>query len=132
MSQSSLFASERLTLNGALEKTAESLRTHGAAYRHWCLAYSGGKDSTATLTAVAWLIDRGRVERPESLTVAYADTRMELPPLHANALETLEVFQRLGWNTVHALPDMDHRFFVYMFGTACRRRAIPSAGVRSS
>ncbi|MGJ0271491.1 hypothetical protein, partial [Streptococcus pyogenes] len=34
-----------------------------------------------TLTLLIWLIDTGRVKAPKTLTVFYADTRQELPPL---------------------------------------------------
>lgn len=78
-----LFGVPKQTVDQALEATAESLRLYGASHPHWCVAWSGGKDSTATLTAVLYLIDSGAVPRPERMTVLYADTRMELVPLWA-------------------------------------------------
>jgi DNA sulfur modification protein DndC len=81
----SLFEADRLTLEDSLELTAASLNEYGATRRHWVVAYSGGKDSSATVTVVIRLIEEGRVTRPESLTVLYADTRMELPPLQTAA-----------------------------------------------
>jgi DNA sulfur modification protein DndC len=90
------FDDERLSLAESLELTAQSLIVHGSPYRHWCLAYSGGKDSTATLAAVVHLIEHDRVPKPETLTVLYADTRMELPPLHHCALSTLEALRSRG------------------------------------
>jgi len=100
----------------ALELTANSLTAYGAEYRHWAIAYSGGKDSSATVAAVVHLIETGRVKAPESLTVLYADTRMELPPLHAAAMAMLEALRGRGITTRIVLPVMDDRFFVYMFG----------------
>ncbi|XGB41743.1 MAG: hypothetical protein LVS60_16090 [Nodosilinea sp. LVE1205-7] len=76
----SLFDHERLSLDRSIELSMESLRHYGALYRHWAIAFSGGKDSTATVTLVADLIDQGLVPRPASITVLYADTRQELPP----------------------------------------------------
>ena len=55
----------------ALELTAMSLRAYAATHRHWCIAYSGGKDSSATVTAVVHLILTGRVPAPESLTILF-------------------------------------------------------------
>ncbi len=81
----SLFEAERLTLAESVALTAQSLLEYGGDYRHWVIAYSGGKDSTATVTLVAHLIATGRVRPPTSLTVLYADTGMELPPLHLSA-----------------------------------------------
>ena len=80
--QDTLFAGSRQTLDEALDQTAQSLAAYALDYRHWCIAYSGGKDSTATVAAVMHLIEQCRIPRPESLTVLYADTRQELPPLH--------------------------------------------------
>lgn len=100
----------------ALELTALSLRAYAATHRHWCIAYSGGKDSSATVTAVVHLILTGRVPAPDSLTVLYADTCMELPPLQNAALAMLAELRRRGFRAEVVLPRMDDRFFVYMFG----------------
>jgi hypothetical protein len=53
--------------------------------QHVAVAWSGGKDSTATLTLLIHLIDAGELPQPEALYVFYADTRQELPPLQAAA-----------------------------------------------
>ena len=76
----SLFENERLSLERSIDLSAESLRHYGSLYKHWAIAFSGGKDSSATVTLVADLIDKGLIPRPASLTVLYADTRQELPP----------------------------------------------------
>lgn len=112
----SLFDAERTSLDDALALTEASLCAYGESYSHWILAYSGGKDSTATLSTVIWLIESGRIRRPKSLSIFYADTRMELPPLHANAMRTIQILKERNYNAVRALPDAEHRFFVYMFG----------------
>ena len=46
----SLWESERLTMERSIELTIESLQSYGSLYKHWAVAYSGGKDSTATVT----------------------------------------------------------------------------------
>ncbi len=76
----SLFENERLSLDRSIELSAESLRHTGSLYQHWAIDFSGGKDSSATVTLVADLLDRGLVPRPKSITVLYADTRQELSP----------------------------------------------------
>ena len=96
--------------------TVESLQAYGPLYKHWAIAYSGGKDSTATVTLVCHLIATGQIPAPESLTVLYADTRMELPPLHACAMTILGELQQRGVKTQVVLPALDDRFFVYLFG----------------
>lgn len=77
----SLFEDQRLTLEKAIDLSAESLRLYGANYKHWAIAFSGGKDSSAVVALVMNLIESGKIDRPESLTILYADTRQELPPL---------------------------------------------------
>lgn len=112
----SLFDNDRLDLNDAIDLSLSSLSLYGEQYRHWALAYSGGKDSSATVTFVAWAIKNGRVKPPESLTVLYADTRMELPPLQQGALLMLDALRQDGFNAQVVLPAMDERFYVYMLG----------------
>jgi DNA sulfur modification protein DndC len=112
----SLFESERLSLPKAIELSVESLQHYGEIYKHWSISFSGGKDSTATVTLIAHLIETGQISRPESLTILYADTRQELPPLHSSALAILSELRQRGFETRVLLPTLDHRYFVYMLG----------------
>ena len=114
--QPTFFDAGRNSLTQSLEITAESLNAWGATYDHWAVAFSGGKDSSATVAAVVWLIAAGKVQAPKSLTVLYADTRMELPPLHATAMTMLAELSARGLRTQIVLPKMEDRFFVYMLG----------------
>lgn len=112
----SLFESERMKLAEAIELTVQSLCAYGERYKNWAMAFSGGKDSTAAVTLVANLIETGRIPTPKSLTVLYADTRMEITPLHVSAMGVLEELAQRGIETKIVLPKLDDRFFVYMFG----------------
>jgi DNA sulfur modification protein DndC len=112
----SLFENERLSLERSIALSAESLRHYGSLYGHWAIAFSGGKDSSATVTLVVDLIEKGEIPRPESLTVLYADTRQELPPLHKAAMALLDNLRQRGFETRVVLPQMDHRYFVYVLG----------------
>lgn len=114
--QLSLFDGGRMTLAESLELTAVSLGSFAAAYHHWAIAYSGGKDSSALLTAVIHLIERGMVDKPETLTILYSDTRQEIPPLHIGALQTLDSVRAHGYAAQVVQPEMDDRYFVYMLG----------------
>jgi DNA sulfur modification protein DndC len=114
--QPTFFDGERTSLEHSLEVTAQSLNAYGADYDHWAIAFSGGKDSSATVAAVVWLIYTKRVQAPKTLTVLYADTRMELPPLHATAMKIMEELRSMGITTQIVLPKMEDRFFVYMLG----------------
>ncbi len=116
MQPPSLFETERLSFDRSIELTAESLRHYGAFYDHWAIAFSGGKDSSATVTLVAHLLETEQIPRPRSLTVLYADTRQELPPLHQAALNILRALEQRGFQTRVVLPELDHRYFVYMLG----------------
>lgn len=115
-SQVSMFDDQRLTLDEALELTAQSLTAYAIDYRHWAIAYSGGKDSTATVAALTHLIGQGRIPAPESLTVLYADTRQELPPLHIGAMRMLAALRERGVQTQVVLPPIDDRYWVYVLG----------------
>ena len=112
----SLFEEDRLTLPKSIELSVESLRHYGSFYKHWAIAFSGGKDSSATVTLIAHLIETGQIPKPESLTILYADTRQELPPLHSSAMGILEELRKRGFQTRVVLPELDHRYFVYILG----------------
>lgn len=46
----------------------------------------------------------------------YADTRQELPPLHNAAIALMENLREREFDTRVVLPQLDHRYFVYMLG----------------
>lgn len=112
----SFFDDQRATLEDSIDLTRQSLLGHAASYRHWAIAFSGGKDSTALVTTVISLIERGNVPAPASLTVLYADTRQELPPLHHSAMQVLSEVRQRGWETRIVVPPMDDRYWVYVLG----------------
>lgn len=115
--QGSIFASsKRLQMTDSIDLTVQSLQAHAVEHDHWCIAWSGGKDSSATLTLIMWLLDSGRIPRPKSLTVFYADTRMELPPLAIAALQIMDDLRERGIDVQVVRAPMDKRFFVYIFG----------------
>jgi DNA sulfur modification protein DndC len=96
--------------------SSQSLQAYGPAHDHWCVAWSGGKDSTATVTLIIWLIESGRIPAPETLTVLYADTRMELPPLAIAAERMIGDLRDRGIRVKRVMAPMDKRFFVYILG----------------
>lgn len=116
MKQPSLYENARMTLEDSIQQTALSIQIYAENHNHWAISFSGGKDSSATLAVVLYLIESGQVKRPQSLTVIYADTGLELPPLHHTAMQILTEVQRRGYGTRIVRPKMDRRFFVYMFG----------------
>ena len=111
-----LFDEQRTSLDEAIELTVASLRHYGSLYKHWAISFSGGKDSSAVVTLVIHLIETGQIPKPESLTVIYADTRQELPPLHNAAIGILDEVERRGYIKMMVLPELDHRYFVYILG----------------
>lgn len=111
-----LFDSDRMTLQQSIDLTVASLLEYGPRYDHWACAYSGGKDSSAATSLLCHLITTKQVPAPKSLTILYADTRMEMPPLRHAAVSMLDVIESMGWRTKVVLPALDDRFFVYMFG----------------
>ncbi|MCZ3377451.1 phosphoadenosine phosphosulfate reductase family protein [Rhizobium sp. AG207R] len=115
--QPTLFeGSKRLVYDEAVEMTLQSMQAYGQAHDHWVFAFSGGKDSTATLTVIIHLIDAGRLAAPKSISVLYADTRMELPPLAIAAEGLLDRLRARGIHCETVCAPMDQRFLVYMLG----------------
>lgn len=107
---------DRMPIGEQMELSLQSLQAYGADHEHWCIAWSGGKDSTTLLTLVLFFIASGQIAAPKSLSVFYADTRMELPPLAAAALAIIDQLRRLGIRVEVVMAPMDKRFLVYMLG----------------
>jgi DNA sulfur modification protein DndC len=115
--QTDMFAgSQRLQMNESIELTIDSLLAYGPTHDHWAIAWSGGKDSTTLLTLVVYLIDSGKVPRPKTLTVMYADTRLELLPLWIAAQQIIDDLRERGIDVRVVMAPLDKRFLVYMLG----------------
>ena len=121
----SLFDALRLTMAESMAMTIESIRDYGSRHKHWAVAWSGGKDSTTMLTILVHALDAGLVDAPETLTVLYADTRQELPPLYQAALAVMRRLEERGIRVQICTAPMDRRFLVMMLG-----RGIPPPGAR--
>jgi DNA sulfur modification protein DndC len=100
----------------ALELTRQSLSAYGLSHPHWAVAWSGGKDSTATLSVILYLIESGQIPPPLKLTVFYADTRQELPPLAIAARQIIEELKARGIDIRIVCAPLDKRFLVYILG----------------
>lgn len=111
-----LFDSIRSQMTDSIRLTAETLNAFAARYDHWVFAWSGGKDSTCTLTVALYLIRSGKVPAPKSLLVLYADTRQELLPLWFVAKEIMDELRELGIEVRVVLPPLDKRMWVYILG----------------
>jgi DNA sulfur modification protein DndC len=116
MSQPTLFDGERHTMRESIQMTIDSLGAYGPSHKHWAIAWSGGKDSTALVTLVLHLLETGQVEAPQTLTVLYADTRMELLPLAFGAAEIRQQLRAKGVDTRTVMAEMDKRYMVYTLG----------------
>lgn len=114
--QPTLFDGSRTTLADAIELTAQSLNAYAGDYDCWAIAYSGGKDSSALLAVVVYLILQRRVRPPRVLIILRSDTRMEIPPLDVTANKIMDEVRALGFEARTVLPPLDDRFFVYMLG----------------
>lgn len=111
-----LWPDQRMTFDESVELSLRSINAYGDDNHTWIVSYSGGKDSSAVLSFVVWAIEQGRVKSPERLIILYADTGMELPPLHLTAMRVLADLTAKGIEVRHVLPPLDKRFFVYMLG----------------
>ena len=114
--QTYLFDGKRLQMNESIELTIQSILAYCERYDHWSVAWSGGKDSTTLLTLIIWLIETGQIPKPKSLTIFYADTRLELTPLSIAAYGIIEQLKERGYNVQVVMAEMDKRFMVYMLG----------------
>lgn len=113
---SSLFDAPRSQMTDSIRLTAETLNAYGLRYSDWVFAWSGGKDSTAALTVTLYLIRSGKVARPRSIVVLYADTRQELLPLWFVAKEIMDELREMGIEVRVVLPPLDRRMWVYILG----------------
>ncbi|MRR49407.1 MAG: phosphoadenosine phosphosulfate reductase [Rhodocyclaceae bacterium] len=113
-----LFSSSgrRLQMNEGIELTIQSMLAYGPQHDHLAFAWSGGKDSTTALSVIVWLIESGRIPRPKSLTVFYADTRLELLPLAIAAKRMIDDLTERGIPVRVVRAPMDKRFLVYILG----------------
>lgn len=111
-----LFDGDRMSLGDSISVTVDSLREYGRRHKHWAIAWSGGKDSTTVLTLTLQLIRAGLVPAPERMTVLYADTGLELPPLAAAAGLILERLIADGVDARVVKSALDKRFLVYILG----------------
>jgi DNA sulfur modification protein DndC len=115
--QPTLFEGDRrLVYDDAVELTLQSMLAYGPSHDHWCFAWSGGKDSSATLTLIIHLISVGRLPAPKTITVFYADTRLELLPLANSAQRIMQQLRDLGIRVEVVMAPLDKRFMVYILG----------------
>lgn len=115
--QTSIFdGGQRLQMTESIELTVQSMQAYGPTHDHWGIAWSGGKDSTATLTMICWLLDTGKIARPKSLTVFYADTRQELAPLAISAERIMDELRDRNIAVEVVRAPLDKRFMVYILG----------------
>ena len=117
MKQQNIFTSSpRMTMDEAIELTKQSLSAYGDSHSHWGIAWSGGKDSTATLSLVLHLLETKQIKQPEKLTVFYADTRQELPPLAIAANRIMGELLKRNIDVKVVRAPIDKRFLVYILG----------------
>ena len=107
----------RMVHEEAVNLTLASLLAYWGKHQFYAVAWSGGKDSTATLTLIIHLIDIGELPQPDRLYVFYADTRQELPPIQRAAELVMAKLRARNWIEVIVVrAPLDKRFMVYILG----------------
>lgn len=114
--QLNMFNAMRSTFQEQQDLTVLSMNEYGPKYNHWVFAWSGGKDSSAALTFILYLIESKQIESPEKITVLLADTRLELTPLWMSAMLICDQLRDRGIRVEVVMAPIEDRFFVYMFG----------------
>ncbi len=115
--QTNLFeGSKRLQMNESIELTIQSLQAYGPKYNYWCMAWSGGKDSTTLVTLIIWLIISKKITPPKKIYIMYADTRLELTPLFYAAQQIMEELNYHGYEVEVVMASMENRFLTYILG----------------
>lgn len=118
MRKATLFddAVSRMDMRESIALTQSVMQDYGHRFDHWQIAWSGGKDSTATLTLMVWMIETGMIPRPKKLSVLYADTRMELPPLYFSAMSVIDDLRDRGIDVQIVTAPTHLRFLPYILG----------------
>ena len=106
----------RLQMDESIQLTIDSLNTYGPNFDTWCIAWSGGKDSTTLLTLVVHLMCAGKIPVPKNLKVFYADTRLELPPLWIAAQQIMEDLKDRTIECTVVMAPLEKRFLTYILG----------------
>lgn len=103
-------------LQEAIDLSIDSLLLYGPKYPHWVITYSGGKDSSALVSFIVWALESDTIPSPESLTVLYADTQMELPPLTITAQKVMAELKERGYHAKTVVPPLEKRFWATILG----------------
>lgn len=106
----------RMQMTESIELTIMSMQAYGAGHDHWVFAWSGGKDSSCTLTLILYLIGAGKLAAPKRITVLYADTRQELPPLAIAAEQIMDCLADRGIDFRVVRAPIEKRFLPYILG----------------
>jgi DNA sulfur modification protein DndC len=114
--QVNMFSNKRLQMNESIDLTIQSIKAYCENYDHVAIAWSGGKDSTTLLTLYIFLLESGAVPKPKSISIFYADTRLELTPLSIAAYSIIEELRDKWYDVNVVMAEMDKRFMVYMLG----------------
>lgn len=116
--QANLFEgiSHRLQMTDSFDLSIQSLNAYGPKYNYWCMAWSGGKDSTTLVTFVIWSIKSGKVKPPKKIYIMYADTRLELTPLFYAAQRIMEELAEHGYKVEVVMASLENRFLTYILG----------------
>lgn len=104
----------------SLQATLETLRT--VSGHHWIVTFSGGKDSTLVTILATETFHRWPDIAPTALDIVYADTLVEIPPLHEQALRLIDHVEALARERqvpirIHQVaPSVEQRFWFLILG----------------
>lgn len=107
---------QRLQMTESFELSWQSLGAYGPRYNYWCIAWSGGKDSTTLVTFIVYSILAGKIAPPKKIFIMYADTRLELTPLYVAAQQIMDELAEHGYEVQVVMASLENRFLTYILG----------------
>jgi DNA sulfur modification protein DndC len=114
--QENLFSEKRIGIDESIQILIDTMNNYGPLHDHWCIAWSGGKDSTCLLTLIVYLLETEQIKKPKTLSVYYADTRQELTPIQISSELIIEKLKSLSIDVKIVCADIENRFLVYILG----------------
>lgn len=106
----------RYHMEDGLKAMAAALCEYVPRYEAVAFACSGGKDSSALVSAAEHLFATGKVPRPPKCYLVRVNTTVELPPIEASARQMERQLRERQWECIVIKPKPRERLWVKKLG----------------